>query len=37
VLVPASHLAVTPKALARLVQECAPQAEVDKRFRLWPG
>ena len=37
VLVPASHLAVTPKALARLVQEYAPQAEVDKRFRLWLG
>ena len=37
VLVPASHLAVTPKALARLVQEFAPQAEVDKRFRLWLG
>lgn len=35
VLVPASHLAVTPKELVRLVQEFAPQAEVDQRFRLW--
>lgn len=35
VLVPASHLAVTPKDLVQLVQEFAPQAEVDQRFRLW--
>lgn len=37
VLVPASHLAVTPKELVRLVQEFAPHAEVDRRFRLWLG
>lgn len=37
VLVPASHLAVKPKELVRLVQEFAPQAEVDRRFRLWLG
>lgn len=35
VLVPASHLAVTPRELVRLMQEYAPQAEVDKRFKLW--
>lgn len=37
VLVPASHLAVTPRELVRLVQEFAPGAEVDKRFRVWLG
>ena len=37
VLLPASHVAVTPKELVRLVQEFAPQAEVDRRFRLWLG
>lgn len=37
VLVPASHLAVTPKELVRLVQEFAPGAEMDRRFRLWLG
>lgn len=37
VLVPASHLAVKPRELVRLVQEFAPQAEVDRRFRLWLG
>lgn len=37
VLVPASHLAVKPRELVRLVQEFAPQAEVDRRFRLWIG
>lgn len=37
VLVPGSHLSVTPKELVRLVQEFAPQAEVDRRFRLWLG
>ncbi len=35
VLVPASHLAVTPKELVQLVQEFAPHAEVDQPFRLW--
>ncbi|KFL31923.1 hypothetical protein JP75_05865 [Devosia riboflavina] len=37
VLVPASHLAVKPKELVRLVQEFAPGAAVDRRFRLWLG
>ena len=37
VLVPATHLAVKPKQLVRLVQEFAPHAEVDRRFRLWLG
>lgn len=33
VLVPASHLAVMPKELVRLVQEFAPGAEVDRRIK----
>lgn len=37
VVVPGSHLAVTPKELVRLVREFAPGVEVDKRFRLWLG
>ncbi|KKB80128.1 hypothetical protein VW35_06745 [Devosia soli] len=37
VLVPASHLAVKPRELVRLVQDFAPGAEVDRRFRLWLG
>jgi hypothetical protein len=35
--VPARHLAVKPRELVRLVQEFAPQAEVDRRFKLWLG
>ncbi|PXA99242.1 hypothetical protein DMC47_04415 [Nostoc sp. 3335mG] len=37
VAVPASHLNVKPRELVRLVQDFAPGAEVDQRFRLWIG
>ena len=37
VLVPASHLAVKPKELVRLVREYAPGVEVEKRFRVRVG